>query len=93
VPVTAGTQINAGEQSPEPAVLHQGQGGMMGVFVSPHYAKDQSIYLTSAEPNEERTGSSLALARARLAIGANSASLEGLQVLWRQMPKGRGGHG
>jgi glucose/arabinose dehydrogenase len=74
-----------------PAVLHQGQGGLLGVFVSPHYAKDQSVYLTYAEPNEDRSGSSLALARARLAIGANSASLEGLQVLWRDMPKGRGG--
>jgi glucose/arabinose dehydrogenase len=74
-----------------PAVLHQGQGGLLGVFVSPHYAKDQSVYLTYAEPNEERSGSSLALARARLSIGANSASLEGLQVLWRDMPKGRGG--
>src|SRR3970040_662086 len=31
-----------GEKTPVenvPAVLHQGQGGMMGVFVSPHYAK------------------------------------------------------
>ena len=74
-----------------PAVLHQGQGGLLGVFVSPHYAKDQSVYLTYAEPNEDRSGSSLALARARLSIGANSASLEGLQVLWRDMPKGRGG--
>src|SRR5688572_13487605 len=31
-----------------PAVPHQGQGGMMGVFVSPHFAKDQSVYLTYA---------------------------------------------
>ncbi len=74
-----------------PAVLHQGQGGMLGVFVSPHYATDHSIYLTYAEPNEDATASSLALARARLAIGENTASLEGLEVLWRQMPKGRGG--
>ena len=74
-----------------PAALHQGQGGMLGVYVSPHYAKDHSVYLTYAEPNEERSGSSLALARARLAIGEGSASLENLQVLWRQMPKGRGG--
>jgi len=74
-----------------PAVLHQGQGGMLGVFVSPHYAKDQSIYLTYAEPNEDRSGSSLALARARLQIREGAASLEGLEVLWRQMPKGRGG--
>ncbi|HUP40643.1 MAG TPA: PQQ-dependent sugar dehydrogenase [Vicinamibacterales bacterium] len=74
-----------------PAVLHQGQGGMMGVFVSPHYAKDQSIYLTYAEPNEDRSGSSLALARGRLQIREGAASLEGVEVLWRQMPKGRGG--
>jgi aldose sugar dehydrogenase len=72
-----------------PAVLHQGQGGMLGVFVSPHYATDRSIYLTYAEPGDG--GSSLALARARLAIGESTVSLEGLEVLWRQMPKGRGG--
>jgi glucose/arabinose dehydrogenase len=33
----------------------------------------------------------LALARARLALGDGKASLEGLEVLWRDMPKGRGG--
>jgi glucose/arabinose dehydrogenase len=72
-----------------PAVLHQGQGGMLGIFLSPHYATDHNVYLTYAEPGEG--GSSLALARARLALGAGTASLDGLQVLWRQMPKGRGG--
>src|ERR1051325_4523623 len=29
-----------------PAVFYQGQNGMLGVFLSPHYATDQSIYLT-----------------------------------------------
>jgi len=72
-----------------PAVLYQGQGGMLGVFISPRYATDQSVYLTYAEPGEG--GSSLALARARLALANNKASLEGLEVLWRDMPKGRGG--
>src|SRR5580692_3781038 len=72
-----------------PAVLYQGQGGMLGVFVSPHYAADSSVYLTYAEPGDG--GSGLALARARLAIDGSTASLEGLEVLWRQMPKGRGG--
>jgi glucose/arabinose dehydrogenase len=72
-----------------PAVLHQGQGGMLGIFLSPHYETDHNVYLTYAEPGEG--GSSLALARARLALGAGTASLDGLQVLWRQMPKGRGG--
>ena len=63
-----------------PAVLYQGQGGMLGVFVSPHYASDHSVYLTYAEPGDD--GSSLALARARLAIGEHMASLDGLEVLW-----------
>jgi len=72
-----------------PEVLYQGQGGMLGVFVSPHYATDHNVYLTYSEPGDG--GSSLALARARLSIGQDSASLDGLQVIWRQMPKGRGG--
>ncbi len=29
-----------------PAVLYRGQGGMLGVFLSPHYAKDHNVYLT-----------------------------------------------
>ncbi len=72
-----------------PEVLYQGQGGMLGVFLSPHYGTDHNVYLTYSEPGDG--GSSLALARARLALGQGSASLDGLQVIWRQMPKGRGG--
>jgi aldose sugar dehydrogenase len=72
-----------------PAVLAQGQEGMLGIYVSPKYATDKSVYLTYSEPGEG--GSSLALARARLTIGDASASLAGLQVIWRQMPKGNGG--
>ena len=72
-----------------PAVLWQGQGGMLGVFTSPNYATDRAIYLTYSEPGDG--GSGLALARARMAIGEGKASLEGLEVLWRDMPKGRGG--
>src|SRR6478609_10798017 len=59
-----------GEKTPidnVPAVLYQGQGGMLGVFLSPHYATDHFVYLTYAEPGEG--GSSLALARAKLSIG------------------------
>jgi glucose/arabinose dehydrogenase len=72
-----------------PAVLHQGQGGLLGVFLSPRYAADHNVYLTYSEPGDG--GSSLALARARLTIGETTASLDGLEVLWRQMPKGKGG--
>jgi aldose sugar dehydrogenase len=83
-----------GEKTPVdnvPAVLWQGQGGMLGVFLSPKYATDHNIYLTYSEPGEEQGTSGLALARARLALGSGKASLEGLQVLWHDMPKGRGG--
>ncbi|MGH7655070.1 MAG: PQQ-dependent sugar dehydrogenase [Gemmatimonadaceae bacterium] len=73
-----------------PAVLAQGQGGMLGVYASPNYATDQSIYLTYSEPGEP-SGSSLALARAKLAISDSTASLEGLQVIWRDGERGRGG--
>src|SRR5205814_28887 len=74
----------AGEKTPvtgAPAVLAQGQGGMLGVYLSPHYATDHFVYLTYSEPGDG--GSSLALARARLTIGKGAASLEGLQVIWR----------
>ena len=74
-----------------PAVLAQGQGGMLGVFVSPRYATDHNVYLTYSEPGDVAGASGLALARARLNLDEGKAGLEGLQVLWHDMPKGRGG--
>jgi glucose/arabinose dehydrogenase len=81
-----------GEKTPVanvPAVLSQGQGGMLGVFLSPHYAKDHVVYLTYAEPGDG--GSSLALARAKLTLAAGAASLDDLKVIWRDGARGRGG--
>jgi glucose/arabinose dehydrogenase len=72
-----------------PSVYWQGQSGMQGVFVSPHFATDQSIYLTYAEPGDY--GGGLALARAKLNATPTSARLENLEVLWRQLPRGKGG--
>lgn len=72
-----------------PPVYYQGQNGMLGVFLSPHYAADNTIYLTYVEPGDY--GGGLALARAKLNFTANGASLQNLQVLWRQMPRGKGG--
>src|SRR5437016_571681 len=72
-----------------PPVYWQGQNGMLGVYLSPHYATDQSIYLTYVEPGDY--GGGLALARAKLNATATSAKLEDFDVLWRQMPKGKGG--
>src|ERR1700677_1284793 len=72
-----------------PKVYYQGQNGMHGVFLSPHYATDHSVYLTYAQPGDY--GGGLALARAKLNATATSAALENFEVLWRQMPKGKGG--
>ncbi|HEY0266275.1 MAG TPA: PQQ-dependent sugar dehydrogenase [Rhizomicrobium sp.] len=80
-----------------PAALYGGQGGMLGVYVSPTYAADQTIYLTYSEPGTLGgiSGSSLALAKARLVLDDNgkppSASLEDLKVIWRDGARGRGG--
>src|SRR4026208_288594 len=61
-----------------PAVYWQGQNGMHGVFISPRYATDQSIYLTYAEPGDY--GGGLALARARLTVTASTARLGNFEV-------------
>jgi len=72
-----------------PASVHTQQGGMLGVYLSPNYASDHNVYLTYAEPVD--SGSSLALARAKFTERADSASLDGLQVIWRDGAGGRGG--
>src|SRR5262249_49681405 len=73
-----------------PAVYWQGQSGMLGVYLSPKYATDQSVYLTYSEPGDY--GGGLALARARLNVaGGRGAGFQNLQVLWHQVPKGKGG--
>jgi aldose sugar dehydrogenase len=72
-----------------PAVLYRGQGGMLGVYLSPQYKKDHYVYLTYSEPGDG--GSSLALARAKLKIGKGTASLQKLKVIWRDGERGEGG--
>jgi glucose/arabinose dehydrogenase len=85
------TQAGAKVQvSGVPAVLAQGQGGLLGIYLSPTYASDHSVYLTYSEPGEPG-GSSLALARAKLTISGEKASLDGLNVIWRDGARGRGG--
>jgi glucose/arabinose dehydrogenase len=92
-----------------PTVLYGGQGGLLGIYLSPNYARDNMVYLTYSEPVEEPgastagrglaacpnqagkiCGSSLALARARLQLGANP-SFQNLQVIWRDGAGGTGG--
>jgi glucose/arabinose dehydrogenase len=81
-----------GEKTPVtgvPTTVMPSQGGLLGVFLSPKYVAGHEIYLTYSEPGDG--GSSLALARATLALGKDAASLEDVQVIWRDPLKGRGG--
>jgi aldose sugar dehydrogenase len=80
-----------------PASLYGGQGGMLGIYVSPNYATDNTVYITYCEPGTLGgiSGSSLALAKAKLVLNDSAtpatASLEDLQVIWRDGARGRGG--
>lgn len=72
-----------------PPVDFGGQNGMLGVFLSPHYATDHNVYLTYVAPGDY--GGGLAMARAKLVLDGAQAKLDGLEVLWRQLPTGKGG--
>jgi aldose sugar dehydrogenase len=72
-----------------PPSYYQGQNGMLGVFLSPHYATDHNVYLTYLEPGDY--GGALALGRGQLVMNGERTALDGFQVLWRQVPSGKGG--
>ncbi len=72
-----------------PAVDYGGQNGLLDVALAPDFRTSRRIYFTYVEPGEG--GSSLVLARATLTEQKSAARLDGLEVIWRQMPKGRGG--
>ncbi|SEN18169.1 Glucose/arabinose dehydrogenase, beta-propeller fold [Luteibacter sp. UNCMF331Sha3.1] len=72
-----------------PASQFEGQNGMLGVFLSPHYASDHDVYLTYVAPGDY--GGGLAMGRGKLVLDGNQARLDVFEVLWRQMPTGKGG--
>ncbi|KKW68735.1 hypothetical protein AAV94_03550 [Lampropedia cohaerens] len=77
-----------------PQVVYAGQGGLGDVVLHPGFSENRWVYLSYAEAGDGGT-SGAAIARARLVEQAGAASLEGLQVIWRQVPKvtGRGHYG
>jgi len=76
-----------------PDVAYGGQGGLGDVVLHPDYASNRMIYLSYAEAGDG--GSGAAVARARLDLDEDGASLDDLQVIWRQVPKlvGEGHYG
>lgn len=77
------------EVSGLPKVEHAGQNGLLDVALAPDFSDSRRIYFTYVEPGDG--GSSLALARTTLTEQQGKARLDGLEVIWRQMPKGKGG--
>jgi glucose/arabinose dehydrogenase len=77
-----------------PPVEYGGQGGLGDVVLHPNFASNGLVYLSYAEPGE-RNRAGAAVARAKLVVGDGRASLDGLDVIWRQTPKvdGRGHYG
>ena len=72
-----------------PPSYAKGQNGMLGVFLSPHYATDHNVYLTYVAPGDH--GGGVALGRGRLVLDGRQPRLDDFRVLWRQMPTGKGG--
>jgi len=87
-------EVNSGRKQAvagPPGVVAEGQGGLLDVMVSPHFATDGLVYLTFSEPSANG-GSQLALARARLLRDPSGARLDGLEVIWHNQTGGQGGH-
>lgn len=76
-----------------PKVAYGGQGGLGDVVLHPQFAQNGLVYLSYAEPGEGDTRGA-AVARAKLVAAPDGgARLDGLQVIWRQVPKVTGeGH-
>lgn len=77
-----------------PDLAYGGQGGLGDVVLHPDFAGNGIIYLSYAESGDDDTRGA-AVARATLELGANNATLDDFEVIWRQVPKvsGRGHYG
>ena len=74
-----------------PAVVSDGQGGLMDVALDPDFATDPFVYWTYSEPGTgaEAGLSGTAVARGRL----TGSALQDVAVIYRQVPKVSGsGH-
>ncbi|MEO6248739.1 MAG: PQQ-dependent sugar dehydrogenase [Sphingomicrobium sp.] len=77
-----------GEVGGVPAVAAGGQGGLLGVALSPGFASDRLVYLSYSE-RSANGGSALALARGTLA--SDASRLTAVRLLWHDPQGGKGG--
>lgn len=73
-----------------PEVAYGGQGGFGDIVTHPGFAENSLVYLSYAEAGSGGTRGA-AVARAKLVRDGEEASLENLEVIWRQEPKVSGG--
>ncbi|MFO1315438.1 MAG: PQQ-dependent sugar dehydrogenase [Burkholderiales bacterium] len=69
-----------------PSVRAGGQGGLLGIALSPGFAQDRLVYLSFSEAGDGGAGT--AVARGRF----TGTALENTEVIWRQVPKVGGGN-
>ena len=74
-----------------PAVDDRRQGGLLGIAIDPKFADNGLIYFSYAEPRGEE-GNGTAVARAKLVEEGGAPRLDGLQVIFRQMPSFKTNH-
>ena len=67
-----------------PEVMSDGQGGLLDVALAPDFETTGSIYFSFSEPREGGNGTSVA--SARLVEEGDTASLQDVSVIFRQMP-------
>ena len=69
-----------------PAVLAEGQGGLLDVALDPDFARNKRIFLTYSEPVDDGELSRTALATGIFRDGNGDPRLEKVEVLFRQDP-------
>lgn len=92
VPIDGG---KLGDVRGVPQVAYGGQGGLGDVVLHPQFAMNSLVYLSYAEAGR-RGDAGAAVARAKLVLDSSGGgALEGLEVIWRQVPKvgGQGHYG
>lgn len=81
--ITPGGQISA-PVAGLPAVDTRGQGGLHDLTVDPAFATNRILYWSYAEPRTGGNGTTLA--SGRLVTSSSPARVEGVKVLFRQLP-------
>jgi glucose/arabinose dehydrogenase len=70
-----------------PVVAVRGQGGLLDVALDPDFNRNRLFYFSFAEIGKDGIATSVARAR----LGDDSAALENVSVIFRQMPAANGG--